>query len=263
MKIFIIEDDIVFSALMARKLRLAGYEQVWEFEFVSDALNRIHENPDIIIMDHFLNGLNGVDFIQNFTGRLPEVRIFYVTSQKRIEIVAQSKLLGAERYFKKDADVFENITEAIAAKQREKTVEVGSLFQNLKRKLRRNVEPTVFLLDEDRLFASFIRHKISKFACLNVKTFTSKEKLLQAAKSKPELLILDYHIGETTGNVVLQEFRAISEKTKVVMFSSQRNINTALDLFSMGIVDYVVKNNSWEVSLRAVLKKQLELTIKE
>lgn len=261
MRVFIIDDDHMFSQALKAYLEKEGIEFVHEFQFVSDAVKELNLHPDVVILDHFIHGLNGVDFIPFINERLPNVRIFYVSGQRKVEILAQAKLLGATHYFKKDQSVFENIVKAIKTAPIAKEAGSSRFLRGLKRKLRKTARPTIFLMDDDRLFSTFVQHKISKFGDFNIKTFDERDALLKAAPEKPDLLILDYHLTGITGNVILKEFKEVCPETKVIMFTSQQNLNTALELFESGIVDYVVKNVEWEKSLRVALEKQLNITL--
>ncbi len=261
MKVFIIDEDPIFSESLRNHLLNTGIELVYNFHFISDALKEGLLIPDIVIMEHSINGIIGLDLIPTIQKKLPKSKIFYVTSQRKVEVLAQVKLLGVEHYFKKDKEVFKNILTAIRLKNNRKTKRPKHILSLIKNKLSKKSVPIIFLMDDDPLFSTFIRHKISKFSDFNIKIFEEKKDLFAAAYENPDLLFLDYNLTNTTGNVIIKEFKTVCPETKVVMFTSQQNINTALMLFDSGIADYVVKNNKWEKSLKAVLEKQLNLTL--
>ena len=261
MTVFIIEDDPLFSNAWSAYLRESGVDQVYEFQFVSDAIKQFELTPDVIIMDHYIQGLTGLEFLPLIKERLPKATLFYVSGQTKIEILAEAKLLGVDRYFQKDKDVFKNISNALKQPRTAKQSNSGGIFKRIKSKFQKTDPPSIFIMDDDQLFSTFVRHKVSKFGDFAIKTFNEKDDLIAAAHEKPDVLILDYHLSGITGNVVLEEFKALCPKTKVIMFTSQQSLETAIDLFDAGIVDYVVKNTSWENSLKAVLKKQLNVPL--
>lgn len=62
-KIYIVEDDIIFGKIIERTLNLDEYD-VSLFTTGEDLLNNLHLNPDIISIDYSLPTMNGLEILK-------------------------------------------------------------------------------------------------------------------------------------------------------------------------------------------------------
>ena len=63
------------------------------------------------------------------------------------------------------------------------------------------------------------------------------------------------------GSVVIERYRKISPETKIIMVSSQSNVEVAAKLIDSGIADYVVKGNDVVENLKKAINKALHKLI--
>lgn len=82
---------------------------------------------------------------------------------------------------------------------------------------------------------------------------------------EPDIVILDFALNENyegikTGDQVAEVISQEFNNLPVIMLSAQKNIQIAVDMFSMHIVDYVVKDSAFHLKLKRILKNLKEMT---
>ncbi len=114
---------------------------------------------------------------------------------------------------------------------------------------------TIYLIEDDAIYADFIKKSLSNNAEYVIKTFPSAEDGLAAlAKTLPEILIIDYKLPGMSGIDLYEKIKSrLTEKNKVVMLSSLDDGNMVLNFIQRGVRDYVIKDENVIDSLVAVL----------
>ena len=255
MKIFIIDDDELFTENLSSQLRDKNLDDIHTFHSLSSAIGKMHLEPEIIILDHFLHGTLGTDLIPIIKENHPKTKIIYISSQKKVNVLATARLIGATSYIKKDKDLLQNIVNEIHKKEDLNQLNSDSVFFKLKSLLKKPRKRTLFIVDDDELYSVFLRYKLSKTEDFEINMYKDGRSVMKDVEMAPDILILDYKLEEMTAETVLNEFKKNSPKTHVVILSSQENIDIALNLFELGIADYVVKNKNWEQNLLQAIDK--------
>jgi len=85
-----------------------------EFEIVADLRGGREavqvasvQNPDLIVMDIVLSGINGLEIIPQLKRRLPNVRVLMLTSLRTDDYVREALRVGTDGYVLKDATLDE------------------------------------------------------------------------------------------------------------------------------------------------------------
>jgi DNA-binding response OmpR family regulator len=92
-KLLIVEDEVAIRSGLALDLSREGYEVLTE-ERGDVAINRVAEaNPDLIVLDVMLPGLNGFDVCRELRRRGIETPVIMLTAKKTEEI---DKVVGLE-----------------------------------------------------------------------------------------------------------------------------------------------------------------------
>src|SRR5215469_3090164 len=105
MKVLVADDHTLMRAgLVALIARLPDMEVVAEAEDGRQALRLVRDlQPDIVIMDIAMPGLNGLEAAERIHGILPQVKIIVLSMHAGEEYVAQALKAGASGYLLKDA----------------------------------------------------------------------------------------------------------------------------------------------------------------
>ena len=246
MKIFIIDDDTLFTESLNNQLRNRSMGDIYAFHSLSEALGNMDLAPEIIILDHLLNGTLGTDLIPIIKDNLPNTKILYISGQSDVSVLATARRIGATTYFRKDKNLFENIVTEINKKEVFNQSNADSVFFKFKSFIKKSRKTKLFIVDDDELYSVFLRYKLSKSKNFDIVMYKDGKSVIEDIDKAPEILILDYKLVKMTAEVVLQAFKERSPETYVIILSSQEDIDVALALFELGIGDYVVKNKNWE-----------------
>jgi DNA-binding NtrC family response regulator len=102
-KIFIAEDDEVYTKLLAYKLSLNPSFEVKSFTTGKALIAALEENPSVITLDHFLPDMTGLDLLKIIKTRLPETQVILLSGQEEITVAVDYMQSGAYDYITKDA----------------------------------------------------------------------------------------------------------------------------------------------------------------
>lgn len=117
-KIFIVDDDPMLTEACKDFLTRKVAHQVEIFYTGEECLKHLSENPDVIILDYYLNTVqkdaaNGMEILQVIKKNYPRIHVIMLSNQERYLIAMQSIQRGAEQYIIKDQDSFKKIAEMI------------------------------------------------------------------------------------------------------------------------------------------------------
>jgi serine phosphatase RsbU (regulator of sigma subunit) len=111
----------------------------------------------------------------------------------------------------------------------------------------------IFIVDDNKLFSLALKASIeSTFKKKRVKVYsfeTGESCIDSFTQLQPELVILDYSLNSKSvdaadGLQVLDEIKKSNAQTRVIMLTSNEQIDVALKSFHQGASDYVVKTES-------------------
>jgi DNA-binding NtrC family response regulator len=117
-KIFVVDDDEMLTMAMEDYLTKDTPHEVSIFHTGEDAVKHINENPDVVVLDYFLNTVekdaaNGLEVLKAMKKHLPNAQFIMLSSQESYSTAAQTIQQGAEQYVIKDEDAFEKIAKMI------------------------------------------------------------------------------------------------------------------------------------------------------
>jgi DNA-binding NarL/FixJ family response regulator len=113
-KVVIVEDATWMRENLAREINnSSGFRCVNNYRTAEEALQGIPaDQPDVVLMDINLPGMNGVECIRQLRAKLPEVRCLMLTVYEESEKIFNSLLAGASGYLLKRTSTAE-LLEAI------------------------------------------------------------------------------------------------------------------------------------------------------
>jgi DNA-binding NarL/FixJ family response regulator len=114
----------------------------------------------------------------------------------------------------------------------------------------------IYLVEDDAIYAEFIRKTLGQNPAYKVTLYTSAEDALLAVnKSLPDVLIVDYKLPAMTGVDLYEKIKSkITEEQKVIIMSAIDDGNMVLSFIQRGVRDYVIKDENVIDSLRAILE---------
>jgi two-component system response regulator AtoC len=94
-KILVIDDEPILRDSLEVALKTSGYE-VLTSRTGEEGLERFQkENPDLVLLDHWLPGINGDEVLRRIKEEEPEIPIIIMTAQGSIEMAVNLMKMGA------------------------------------------------------------------------------------------------------------------------------------------------------------------------
>ena len=117
-KIFIVDDDEMLTEALSDYLTRKVAHQISVFHTGEDFIKHIAENPDVVILDFYLNTVhknaaNGLEVLETIHSHLKNTRVIMLSSQESYVTAAKTIQKGALQYIIKDEDAFEKIAASI------------------------------------------------------------------------------------------------------------------------------------------------------
>ncbi len=105
LKIFIVEDDVIFGKSILYYLSLNPENEIELFTNGKDALAQRYQNPDLIILDYNLPGMNGMEVMQSFHNYNKNFPVIIISAQSDIRVAVSLLKEGAFDYIVKDQEL--------------------------------------------------------------------------------------------------------------------------------------------------------------
>jgi DNA-binding NarL/FixJ family response regulator len=114
---------------------------------------------------------------------------------------------------------------------------------------------TIHVIDDDTLYAEFIRRSLGLNQEYKITVFKSAEAWLEANPEMPDAMISDYFLPAMTGIDLYDAIKhRLKPENRFILISSITDGKMVLNFIKKGIRDYVIKDDSTIGSLRAILE---------
>ncbi len=131
-KVMVIDDDNLFNQSITQVLNDSGYEVV-SYLSGEEALRDLrNESPDVVLLDIFLKGENGIDVLKQLKHEEPGLPVIMITAYSDVNLAVQAIKLGAEDFILKPLD-FEHLE--ITMQKAIKNIKLQREVQQLKEQL--------------------------------------------------------------------------------------------------------------------------------
>lgn len=121
LQLVIIEDEDAHFQLIQRAIIKAYPDaSIHYFQEATGCLERLDEiNPDVVIADYLLPGMNGIEFLKSLNREQRDIPVIIITGQGDENLAIQAMKLGAWDYLVKSGDFFTLIPSVIGKVVRE------------------------------------------------------------------------------------------------------------------------------------------------
>ncbi len=113
MRIFCVEDDLVFSKVLKHRLSLNPEFTVSSFDTANKFLAELSTSPDIITIDVNLPDMGGVQLLEEIRRQLPEAPVLAISGQEDVKVAASLFRLGLYDYIVKDENTLDRLWSVI------------------------------------------------------------------------------------------------------------------------------------------------------
>lgn len=101
----------------------------------------------------------------------------------------------------------------------------------------------IMTVEDNEIFAMILDWNLKEDLDYMLTNVTSGEECIeQLDEWKPDMIIMDYMLPGLNGLDILKKIKKIKPKIKVIILSSQTNVQVAVDLINAGAEQYIEKN---------------------
>lgn len=112
-KFFLVDDDFFCANLYNQYLINMDYSDITHYCNGSDCINNLHQNPDIIFLDHNMEDINGFEVLKKIKRFNPNIYVVMISGQENIKTAVDALKYGAFDYVIKGSDVEERFLQII------------------------------------------------------------------------------------------------------------------------------------------------------
>lgn len=138
LKIFIVDDEILYLNIFEQYIRNLGYTNITTFQDGVECINNLNENPDVVFLDYNMEPLTGYEILKKIKRHNPNIYVVMISGQNEIKPAIDSLKYGAFDYIEKGIheaqkidSVFDRIHSVNDALERSKPGFLKTLFQFL------------------------------------------------------------------------------------------------------------------------------------
>lgn len=132
-KIFVIEDDVVFGKIITKALDQEENYDVTLFSSGEELLKNLHLNPNIVSIDYALPEMNGLEILKKVKSYDKDIFTIILSGQENVEVVVEAYENGANRYIVKNEKAIVELRNSI--KNFSVNVELQMEVERLKEKI--------------------------------------------------------------------------------------------------------------------------------
>lgn len=235
-RILLVDDDEINLMVTEMILSGSGYE-VTRASNGRDCLSLLDSGKfDLLLLDIELPDLNGIEILEKVREN-PETRdmktVFFTASSQDSD-QTEAIRLGVLDFVKKPAlpeTLISSVRQALKSEKKDTILAVDDENMNL--------------MATEMLFG--IRYNV---ICAS----SGEEALRQIEKSKPDLILLDYHMPGMNGLEVLKRIKEMKdcEDLPVVFLTADDDANVEAELFKVGAMDFISKPFVMQVALQRI-----------
>lgn len=109
LKFFIVDDDIFCANMYHQDLKNMGFNDITYFNNGTDCLSNLDQSPDIIFLDHNMEGITGFEVLKKIKRYNPNIYVVMISGQETIKTAVDALKYGAFDYVAKDNNVGDTI----------------------------------------------------------------------------------------------------------------------------------------------------------
>ena len=104
-------------------------------------------------------------------------------------------------------------------------------------------EPVIFVVEDNLMYQNLIAKELESVS-RNIYFYTNGEACLDELDKSPSVIVMDYNLdGKLNGLDTLQQVRTTNPDVYVILFSSQKGLNTKEVFLRYGSFDFLEKNS--------------------
>jgi two-component system, NtrC family, response regulator AtoC len=112
--------------------------------------------------------------------------------------------------------------------------------------MRTHFDPIIYIVDSNQYYQKIILTCLEALNYKNVTLFYDGESCLNSTSQIPDIVVLDYNLGEgkLNGIETMKRFSGFSKTPNFIFLSSNIKVDIAVDAIRGGASDYILKSKS-------------------
>jgi polysaccharide export outer membrane protein len=98
LNIFVVDDNPVVRRTYQQYLTRLGCEQLTAFENAQGCIEALKDGPDLILIDYYMDTLNGLEAMKRIKRMLPTVFVVMISGQTDLQVAVNAMKYGAFDY---------------------------------------------------------------------------------------------------------------------------------------------------------------------
>lgn len=109
LKFFIVDDDMFCASMHQQNLQNMGFSDITYFSNGADCLSNLNQNPDVVLLDHNMEGITGFEVLKKIKRYSPNIYVVMISGQETIKTAVDALKFGAFDYIIKNDAVSEKV----------------------------------------------------------------------------------------------------------------------------------------------------------
>jgi DNA-binding NtrC family response regulator len=117
-KIFLVDDDQMYLKALENEFKKNGNFEIMTFDTGEECLKNLHLNPDIVVLDYFLNSekkesVNGFNILVKIKETNPNIQVIILSSYENVDIAVNCIKYDAFNFIVKNETAFVRLKHTI------------------------------------------------------------------------------------------------------------------------------------------------------
>ncbi len=113
--VFVVDDNDMQSMMMDYVLSKENPYKVVRFKSGEECLANLNQNPDVIVLDYTLPGINGMETFNGIKKHNPAIPVFIISATENKQLEQQFLEAGVYSYIVKKSDAFHSLGDTITS----------------------------------------------------------------------------------------------------------------------------------------------------
>ncbi len=109
---------------------------------------------------------------------------------------------------------------------------------------KKQLSPLIFVVEDDRMYQNIIKYHLKSKNYDHFEIYGTGEDCILNLNKNPQIILLDYMLGETNGLDVLKQIKEYSNDIQVILLTGNKELDIAISSMKQGAFDYVVKDSN-------------------
>ncbi|MEJ5351060.1 MAG: PAS domain S-box protein [Melioribacteraceae bacterium] len=252
MKVLIVDDDSIMIQYLTEslicKINDIDIEGVTSAEDCLELIQK--EKYDILLVDHIMPGMNGLELIKKIMNLNYNVPIIFLTGYGDINVAIQALKYGAVDYINKNKIEIDEL--ALLLKD---VYNKYSLHKLSTEKYIPEVYNVLYIEHDENdieLTVDYIKRQVKNINLTAVKTANEAFQLLE---NKPfDVILIDLLMPELNGIEIFKKLKTSGYDKPVIILTGSTDEESAITALKLGVYDYIIKRKNYLLQLPSAIE---------